>query len=911
MIRVITISGLLFLACISLLEAQTGYPNWFFGKKAGLFFQGNSTLALVSGQLNTTEGCASISDSSGHLLFYTNGIDIWNKNHAPMLNGSGLYGDVSATQSAAIIPHPAFPHLFYVVTTGEWSQNVGLRYSVVDMNQANGLGSTIGPKNVSLASNISERMAVIAHANKKDYWLLAHRQNTNEFLAFLIDAGGIQGMPVSSMVGSPDSSAVGYLKASLDGKKLAMAFRNQHFYEIYDFNPATGTVSNAINLPAIFYQSYGCEFSPNGSKLYIHSSRIEQNAQPSQLFQLDLTGNSAWDIVSSVTLIGNINVQHPGAMQLGPDGRIYLARHNAFYLGVIQNPNAPGSACNFTDEGFYLGGKKSQFGLPNLIQSKILPAPQILADQFCSSDSTFFLAENLFAVDSVIWDFGDPTSGQNVAKELRAFHTYTQPGTYQARMIFYRGRHADTLYQQIDILPQPFVDLGKDTSICPREVLELDATHASTSILQTHFLWQDNSQNRVHIADQEGWFWVEASNICGTYRDSIHFAYRKLPQVDLGKDQLLCEGENLFLEITTENPSLYLWDNGQNSSWRNIDQSGTYWVYVQDACGSDKDTIEVVFEQKPIFDLGKDTLICEGESFKLDARPLQNIAYNYLWNDGETSAIRHINQTGTYKVMVSSQACSAEDSMSLHVRNLPFVELGKDTIICASQPLMLHASGEASTYIWQNGARSASIYAKNTGIYWVRASNSCGTVYDEVKIEVHRQPRLDLGKDTLICIHYPLTLDVSSSAGDVSYLWENGSTFPYHKISQSGFYSVSLSNRCGVVTDTIEVKASLEACDCKLFIPNVITPNDDGVNDRFVIHYPCEFKYFQLNIFDRWGKHIFHTENPEHFWDGSSKKLYCPNGTYFYVISYQGKDSFLRQDERRLNTLKGAITLLR
>lgn len=910
MIRVFTISSLLFLFAFGFVSAQNTYDNWFFGKHAGMSFQGNNVFALVTGSLNTTEGCASISDSTGHLMFYTNGVTVWNKTHTIMVNGTGLLGDVSATQSAAILPHPGMANIYYIVTTGEWSENVGLRFSIVDMSLNNGLGA-VGAKNVGLTSNVSERITVISHANKRDYWLLTHRQNTDEFLAFLVNPTGIQSAPITSYAGSADSSAVGYLKASLDGKKLAMAFRNQHFYEVYDFNPTTGQVSNALTFPSIYHQNYGCEFSPDGSRLYVHSSRHEQLGQPSQLFQVDLTGTTAGDILSSVRLISNIGVQHPGGMQLAPDGRIYMARHNALYLGVIQDPNALGTACGYIDEGFYLGGRNSQFALNNPIQAKVLPKPQLLIEKTCAGDSTFLLADNRIAVDSVIWHFGDPFAPVNLAVGDQVYHVYKQAGTYQLKMVYFRGRLSDTLIQFVQILPKPFIDLGTDTSICPGELLELNAIHPSTNRLTTTFTWQDNSQGPIHIANQNSWYWVEANNVCGTFRDSLAFSYRKLPQANLGEDTLLCEGENLFLESNVDAPARFLWDNGQSTHWRNIDQSGWYWLSVEDACGTDKDSIQVIFEQQPVFELGKDTIICEGEDLSVNATPLQAITYSYLWNDGETEPKRWISQAGKYTVRIKSKACQAEDSISVHVRTSPYVNFGPDTTICVNTPLLLRAAGEATQFHWQNGSINATLLVHRSGTYSLEATNSCGTAYDEIKVEVHQQPAVGLGIDTTICIHYPLLLDASSSVGGVNYSWDNGSRFPYRKIAQSGTYTVNLSNACGTVSDTLQVIANNEACECKLFIPNVITPNFDGVNDRFVINYPCEFKHFQLQIFDRWGQPIFTSEDPENHWDGSAKKNNCPNGTYYYVISYQGRDSYLLQNDRKLNTLKGVVTLLR
>src|SRR4030095_5377101 len=77
---------------------------WYFGSNAGLDFNGGSPIAISNGQTNTTEGTAVMCDASGNLLFYTDGITVWNKNHSVMSNGSGLHGGYSSSQSALIIP---------------------------------------------------------------------------------------------------------------------------------------------------------------------------------------------------------------------------------------------------------------------------------------------------------------------------------------------------------------------------------------------------------------------------------------------------------------------------------------------------------------------------------------------------------------------------------------------------------------------------------------------------------------------------------------------------------------------------------------------------------------------------------------------------------------------------------------
>src|ERR1039458_6071077 len=88
--------------------------HWYFGSKAGLDFSSGSLIAVTNGQL-VSDNSASISDTAGHLLFYTDGISVWNKNHQLMPNGTGLNGD--AYGKVVIVPKPLNDSIYYIFYT--------------------------------------------------------------------------------------------------------------------------------------------------------------------------------------------------------------------------------------------------------------------------------------------------------------------------------------------------------------------------------------------------------------------------------------------------------------------------------------------------------------------------------------------------------------------------------------------------------------------------------------------------------------------------------------------------------------------------------------------------------------------------------------------------------------------------
>ena len=106
-----------FLFCLNLLFSQGEANIWYFGQNAGIDFNSGSPVALYNGQMSTLEGCAVMSTNSGQLLFYTDGVTVWDRTHQVMPNGTGLLGNFSSTQSGIIVPNPTDSTIFYIFTT--------------------------------------------------------------------------------------------------------------------------------------------------------------------------------------------------------------------------------------------------------------------------------------------------------------------------------------------------------------------------------------------------------------------------------------------------------------------------------------------------------------------------------------------------------------------------------------------------------------------------------------------------------------------------------------------------------------------------------------------------------------------------------------------------------------------------
>jgi hypothetical protein len=422
--------NLLIISCFFALNifAQREAANWYFGENAGLSFNlNNNTVSDASfGRLNTREGCSSISDDTGNLLFYTDGLTIWNRNHLPMSNGNGLYGDESSTQSAIIVPKPGDPNIYFVFTVDDIQQNngntLGLNYSEVDMTRDGGLGE-VTIKNINLLDACSEKItAVLKDCITKSIWVVtfaSENGNTplfDTFHAFEVTSSGVNAKSVKSSFDTVFSERRGYLKLSPDGTKVASAnIRNGLF--IYDFDAATGKVSNEeslfINSSNEGIHPYGVEFSPNSKLLYVNSSndffandpQINNNItnHASTLTQFDL---SKADIQASEELIDR-RALFRGALQLGPNGKIYRALSISYdvglpYLGVIENPNIEGVECIYNHNAIDLSPYKSSQGLPPFITSFFNTEIDIIKNgkstinlALCAGDTYTLISENI------------------------------------------------------------------------------------------------------------------------------------------------------------------------------------------------------------------------------------------------------------------------------------------------------------------------------------------------------------------------------------------------------------------------------------------------------------------------------------------------------------------------------------
>ncbi|MEZ4685266.1 MAG: hypothetical protein R3B47_04135 [Bacteroidia bacterium] len=650
--------------------AQYSANYWYFGEHAGLSFFNQLARPEVNGALSSNEACASYSDAFGALKAYSNGEIVWNAGHSPMQNGTGLSGHTSASQGAVFVPHPGNSDQVFLFTLGEFGSSSGLSWSLIDFAQAGGLGA-VTRKNVAVRNGLSEQISAWRN-HDGSYWLLVHGYLSNSFYAWKIDRLGVAASPVVSQVGPVDQSGIGCMAIAPNGKQLAISYRTLNAVNIFDFDPISGKVGNPLLLASDIHLAYGLAFSPDSKRLYAARSAEDDGSGhkiDAAVLQFDLA-LPAFQIPASRTVVGLVAVEKPGALQLAPDGRIYLARYNSSFLGIIQQPNLPATQASYVDQGFSLLGNASNLGLPVFPANNVLINPEIKAEPVCQHQTAHFFANKLVAVDSVSWRIVQPDNQELVFGNQQQIQAgLAQYGDHQVDLVYFRGDYPDTVHITYFVFPNPVLALPEDTAICPGSTLLIDASMpwmAGDTTLR--FSWSQGGDFSQISIKQSGRYVLEVQNMCGTAKDSFELSHRSLPHVFLGNDTLLCSGTELELSVGTVYPDTrMLWNTGETTPVIRVTDISRVSVMMTDRCGQAHDEIRIEWESLPLFFLPPRFDLCPGELASLKAGP-ELAGVDYRWEDGTPGPDRVFFEKGSFWVEMSGKIC--RDTAWIHVDEL-------------------------------------------------------------------------------------------------------------------------------------------------------------------------------------------------------------------------------------------------
>jgi gliding motility-associated-like protein len=513
---------------------------WFFSDSVGLDFNTGVPVENTSCSV-TGMGWGAVStlcDTSGNLMFYSNGDSIWNKNHEVMANGNGGPNYKQGTQSAICLPKPGSDSLYYIFTIRWFETENPMFYTTIDINENNGLGMVVDRDTLLAGWDASDQLMAVYLKNKHDYWILTRKYREHKFAAFLVTSEGVNPQPILSSAPNKDDlgdSKSGHMKVSYDKKYLVTVWRSnigsKSGVEICKFNVETGVVEylSYFRLRDIIpnnplYVTYNLDFSPCSKYMYL-SGHLHADSI-CHVFQFDM------QYIEDSTLFEQSGIKVGEGtgwnMQMGPDGKIYLffrtsntqSNYINNYCGVINNPEKLGGACNYQPNSFLLQNGSVGFPFVNFAIDFLF---RFDFDGICESDTFTFYPWFFPEPTFIEWNFGDPLSGINNTSTIpHATHKFTDGGTYEVSVyVEYPSGRIEETSRKVEVEYAPEPDLGPDTSFCSTSGITLDAECGP------HFyVWSNGAfgSSQIIVSDT-GWYWVRVENDAGCFEiDSIHLS---------------------------------------------------------------------------------------------------------------------------------------------------------------------------------------------------------------------------------------------------------------------------------------------------------------------------------------------------------------------------------------------------
>ncbi|KAF0204001.1 MAG: PKD domain-containing [Bacteroidetes bacterium] len=611
------------------LWAQKETNIWYFGYHAGLDFNSGEPQVISNNNVYKAMGTAVICDSAGNLLFYCDGRKVYNRLHNVMSNGDNLFDDdYAVTQRVLIVKLPGSQNLYYIfcVGRGDYGLNdeYGLWYSIVDMNQDNGMGEVIQPKILlSAAYDAQEKLTAVKHKDGESIWILTRKTLEERFAAFLLSANGLNTNPVISNFALPPyndpDNFRGYMKVSYDKKYLFAASQDtypRNATEVCRFNDETGEINY------LYYilkedellerlTPFGIEFSPDSRYAYIAFSRSTVSPISGvDIYQYDMSKIEDPIAFAQSAILINPDYQDRGpgvGLQLATDGKIYCsfpqdAPPEYYKVSVIHKPWKRGLECSYQRDVIDLGANEVWWCFPNILLDHLY---RFEWEGNCAGmENGVKFKPNFNPIpDSIRWVFSDPDAGNDsVSTELSPTHYFTHAGDFEVIVdVWYpptpnnpMGRYEHTS-RVITIDPAASPDLGDDLKMCESSSISLNAGSEQGSYSWSTGAFGQN-MNSITVYDT-GMYWVRVRNSFGCYgSDTINVSLYPPPSLDttnLVLSPTTCGGSTgaiRGLTVSGAQPIALEWKNNAGTVLSNEEDIfnlpvGNYYLWATDGNG--------------------------------------------------------------------------------------------------------------------------------------------------------------------------------------------------------------------------------------------------------------------------------------------------------------------------------------
>jgi len=580
------------------------------------------------------------------------------------------------------------------------------------------------------------------------------------------------------------------------------------------------------------------------------------------------------------------------------------------------------------------------------------PTGSIVSDRriSCAPYNYNFTAHTQNTV-SYVWDYGDGVTQNGIDSAVN--HIYPNPGKFIPKMILTDANGCRVPVISKDTLTNVFVQPAfvlSDSILCSNTAISFTHTTVSNDSLSA-FTWHfgdgsfSSQPNTSYQYQSTGTFYpslgVTTANGCtGSFNAASPVTVLTSPAVSIETTGNGCSPLKAAFHAVTGTPGAGLmkwkWNFGngdtsvlQNPAVQTYSTPGNYTVTLTGTAGEGCDavaqTILTVYES-PLTSISGSSAICRGAAVALQATGAQK----YKWwpatglNCDTCAVVSAQPITNAQYVLTgtSQDGCSSSDTMTIEVHQPFQLQLTPLFNICKGQTASLNVSG-ADSYKW---SPSDGLSNSNTSRTEARPDSSmqytvtgsdrfgCFTDSQKVQVNVHGYPTVKASEDKTVMLGTPVLLEATYSADVNEVRWSPTESFTRYdsnsvlvKPTINTEYTVKVKNMAGCsASDRVSV---FVLCNQKnVFVPNLFSPNNDGVNDVFFPRGTGLLKIHTLRIFNRWGETVFekkgfNANDPAAGWDGTYKGTRLTSDVFVYTLD-------LVCENNSVMSLRGNISLV-
>ncbi|HMX39206.1 MAG TPA: gliding motility-associated C-terminal domain-containing protein [Saprospiraceae bacterium] len=429
-------------------------------------------------------------------------------------------------------------------------------------------------------------------------------------------------------------------------------------------------------------------------------------------------------------------------------------------------------------------------------------------------------------------------------------------------------------------------------------------------------LWSTGDTTRQVSVAGQGLYWVRAYQEECLFSDTFQVVHLPAPvSLFVSDSTRLCETE-MPLKLESGNCCVQrLWFTGDTSPSTWMKQAGWGWVEEKNSCGALRDSLYVSLAYRPDLDLGLDTALCDTSQFyrSLYAPPGMDM---YRWSTGDSVATVTIDKPGVYWALVQNSCGVFVDTLTVQDLHDVRLRVSPDTVFCLSKPIQILAEPLFDSYQWSNGEITSQIWIERYGTYNITVTNACGTQTDSVKVIEGNHPFIHVPHSLQIDLGDAIEIPILTQHDKpVKYVWTPSESLSCEYCERPKAMPLLTTTYQVVVTDSMGcstlVKLDVLVKDAdRIYVPNVFSPDDDGLNDKLEIWVGSEVsEILSARVYSRWGEMVAERKGMPlqgafDLWDGRHRGRAAASGVYVIVLD-------IRLIDGRIIHKEGDVTLVR